>query len=100
MAITAPMQKSDFEGFLTPAMSAPIFDQATRMSAFQRLFRRVPLGINGQAIPVVTARPTANWVGEGQKKPTTNVGLGLKTIKPEKTCRLRLSGPTRVVSLR
>lgn len=84
MAITAPMQKSDFSGFLTPDMSAPIFDDAMRMSAFQRLFRRVPLGINGQDIPIVTSKPTANWVGEGQRKPTTEMGLGLVNIKPEK----------------
>ena len=62
---------SDFSGFLSPEMSAPIFNDARRFSAFQQLFRRVPLGINGQAIPVVTGKPTANWVGEGAKKPVT-----------------------------
>ena len=75
---------SDFSGFLTPEMSAPIFDQARRVSAFQQLFRRVPLGINGQKIPVVTSKPKAAWVDERGKKPTTDGGLGLLTIKPEK----------------
>jgi len=84
MAITAATSRSDFSGFLTPEMSAPIFNEAQRQSAFQQLFRRVPLGINGQSIPVVTGKPTANWVGEGQKKPTTDMGMGLLQIEPKK----------------
>lgn len=84
MAITAAMQRSDFEGFLSPAESAPIFNDAQRISAFQQLFRRVPLGINGQTIPVVTSKPTANWVEEGGQKPATNMGLGKLTITPKK----------------
>lgn len=75
---------SDFAGFLDPQMSAPIFDQARRVSAFQQLFRRVPLGINGQKIPIVTSKPKAAWVGERGKKPTTDGGLGLLTIEPKK----------------
>lgn len=75
---------TDFAGFLNPEMSAPIFDQARRVSAFQQLFRRVPLGINGQKIPVVTSKPKAAWVGERGKKPTTDGGLGLLTIEPKK----------------
>lgn len=84
MAITAPMQTSDFSGFLKPEESAPIFNDAWKMSVFQQLFRRVPLGINGQEIPVITNKPTAAWVAEGQKKPGTNMGLGKLTIKPSK----------------
>lgn len=84
MAITAATTRSDFSGFLSPEMSAPIFNEAERQSAFQRLFRRVPLGINGQSIPVVTSKPTANWVGEGQKKHATNMGLGLLDMEPKK----------------
>lgn len=77
-------QTSDFAGFLTPEMSAPIFNGARRVSAFQQLFRRVPLGINGQEIPIVTSKPKAAWVGERGQKPTTDGGLGLLTIKPKK----------------
>lgn len=84
MAITAPIKTSDFSGFLSPEQSAPIFNDAQRLSAFQQLFRRVPLGINGQAIPIVTAKPTANWVAEGAKKPATNLGLGKLVIEPKK----------------
>lgn len=75
---------TDFAGFLTPEMSAPIFDQARRVSAFQQLFRRVPLGINGQKIPIVTSKPKAAWVGERGQKPVTDGGLGLLTIEPKK----------------
>lgn len=84
MAITAATTRSNFSGFLTPEESAPIFNDAQRQSAFQQLFRRVPLGINGQKIPVVTSKPVANWVGEGQKKPATSMGLGLLNIEPKK----------------
>jgi HK97 family phage major capsid protein len=84
VAITAATLTSDFSGFLSPGESAPIFNDAQRQSAFMQLFRRVPLGINGQNIPVVTSRPTANWVGEGAQKPATEMGLGLLTIEPKK----------------
>ncbi len=84
MAITAPISRSDFAGFLSPEESAPIFSDAQRQSAFQQLFRRVPLGINGQKIPVVTSKPTAKWTNEGAKKHATNMGLGLLEIEPKK----------------
>lgn len=84
MAQTAATATTDFSGFLTAEESAPIFNDAQRQSAFQQLFRRVPLGINGQKIPVVTSKPTASWVGESGQKPASQGGLGLLTIEPEK----------------
>jgi HK97 family phage major capsid protein len=84
MAITAATTTSDFAGFLTADESAPIFNDAQRQSVFQQLFRRVPLGINGQKVPVVTSKPTANWVGEGGQKHATEMGLGLLTMEPKK----------------
>lgn len=84
MAITAATTRSDFSGFLTPEQSAPIFNEAERQSAFQRLFRRVPLGINGQTIPVVTSKPTARWTNEGERKHATDMGLGILEMEPEK----------------
>jgi HK97 family phage major capsid protein len=84
MAQTAATSTSDFSGFLTAEESAPIFNDAQRQSAFQQLFRRVPLGINGQKIPVVTSKPVAGWVGESGQKPATEGGLGLLTIEPKK----------------
>lgn len=84
MAITAATSMSDFDGFLSEAESAPIFDDARRQSVFQSLIPQTPLGINGQKVPVVTTKPTANWVGEGQKKPATSMGMDLKFIEPKK----------------
>lgn len=84
MAINAPTQLSDFEGFMTPQESAAIFDEAARESVVQRLTRRVPLGIAGQKIPVTTGKPTANWVGEGGQKPATSGSKALKHIEPKK----------------
>jgi len=84
MAITSATTRADFSGFLNPETSAPIFDEAARQSAFQQLFRRVPLGINGQSIPVVTGKPTAKWTSEGEKKHVTEMGMGLLSIEPKK----------------
>lgn len=84
MAITAATTTSDFDGFLSPAESAPIFDDARRQSVFQQLIPQTPLGINGQKVPVVTTKPTANWVGEGGKKPATSMGMDLLFIEPKK----------------
>ncbi|AIG78460.1 major head protein Gp17 [Amycolatopsis japonica] len=86
MAITAPTKTSDsqFSGFLSPEKAAPYFDEAAKSSVVQRLTRKVPLGINGQNIPVVTGKMSAGWVSEGGQKPSSNASVGLKTIKPEK----------------
>ena len=84
MAITAATRTSDFEGFLEPAEAAPIFDDARRQSVFQQLIPQTQLGINGQKVPVVTTKPTANWVGEGGKKPATAMGMDLLYIEPKK----------------
>lgn len=84
MAITAATQLSDFSGFLSPNEAAPIFDEAQRVSAFQQLFRRVPLGASGEAIPIITSKPTANWVAEGGTKPATEMGMGVLTMEPKK----------------
>lgn len=84
MAINAPTSLSNFTGFLNPAESAPIFNDAAKQSAFQQLIRRVPLGINGQAVPVTTGKPTAKWTAEGAKKHATETGLELLHIKPQK----------------
>lgn len=84
MAIAAATQTSDFSGFLTREQSAPIFEQAARESVVQRLARQVPLGINGQSIPVVTGKVSAGWVAEGATKPASSGTVALKTIDPKK----------------
>ena len=88
MAITAPTMTSDFSGFLTPAQSTPIFDDAARMSVVQRLARRVPLGASGVTIPITTSKPVAGWVDEGGRKPTTKGGRGLLPMAPKKVAAI------------
>ncbi len=82
--ITAPTLTGDFAGFLPAAMSAPIFEQAKRTSVVQQLARQVPLGSNGQSVPVVTGKIQAGWVAEGGRKPTSKGSMSLKTITPHK----------------
>ena len=84
MAITAAKKLSDFNGFIKPELAGPIFDEAAKGSAAMSLMRKVPLGASGQAFPVVTSRPTANWTAEGAKKHTTEAGLGLVKMEPKK----------------
>lgn len=84
MAQTAPTKTSDFSGFLTPEMAAPIFEQAARTSVVQRLAPQTPLSYNGKDIPVVTGKASAGWVAEGATKPTTKGAISLKTISPKK----------------
>lgn len=84
MAITAATKTSEFSGFLKPELAQAYFDQAKKQSTVQQLARQVPLGINGEEIPVVTSKPTAGWVAEGGQKPATSGSLALKTLTPKK----------------
>jgi HK97 family phage major capsid protein len=84
MAITAATKLSDFSGFLNRDQSAAIFEQAAKTSVVQQLAPRVPLGINGQSIPVVTGKIGAGWVAEGAQKPASKGTMALKTMDPKK----------------
>jgi HK97 family phage major capsid protein len=84
MAITAATKTSDFSGFLTRDQSEAIFAKAAQQSVVQTLARRVPLGINGQSIPVVTGKISAGWVAEGAQKPASQGSMSLKTMDPKK----------------
>lgn len=84
MAQSGATSTGDFEGFLRPEIAQGYFDQARKRSTVMQLARQIPLGINGQEIPVSTAKATAAWVSEGAQKPTTESGLTLKSIKPSK----------------
>jgi HK97 family phage major capsid protein len=75
---------TDFAGFLRPEIAQAYFAETRKRSTVQQLAREIPLGINGQEIPVSTAKATAGWVSEGAAKPTTESGLALKSIKPHK----------------
>ena len=84
MAISAPTKTSDLSGFITPAEAAPIFERAARTSVVQQLSPQVPLGPSGVKIPVISTRPTAAWVGEGEQKPASAGSITPKTIEPKK----------------
>ena len=84
MAITAATKNSDFSGFLNREQSAAIFEQAAKTSVVQQLATRIPLGINGQSIPVTTGKMSAGWVAEGAQKPASKGSMALKTIDPKK----------------
>lgn len=84
MAITAATKTSDFSGFLNREQSEAIFEKAAQQSVVQQLGRRVPLGINGQSIPVVTGKVSAGWVAEGAAKPASKGSIALKTMDPKK----------------
>lgn len=84
MAITAATKTSDFSGFLNREQSEAIFERAAQQSVVQTLARRVPLGANGQSIPVVTGKVSAGWVAEGAQKPASSGSMALKTMDPKK----------------
>ena len=84
MAINAAKKLADFNGFIKPELAGPIFDEAAKGSAAMALIKKVPLGASGQAFPIVTSKPTANWTAEGAKKHTTEAGLGLVKMEPKK----------------
>lgn len=84
MAVTAAVKTSDFSGFLPADIAEPIFNRARKSSVVQRMTRQVPLGINGESIPVLTGHPTASWVSEGAIKPASNATMSLTTMSPKK----------------
>jgi HK97 family phage major capsid protein len=84
MAQATATNTADFSGFLRPEIAQAYFAQTRKLSTVQQLAREIPLGINGQEIPVSTTKATAAWVSEGAQKPATNSGLALKSIKPHK----------------
>ena len=84
MAVTAATVTGDFSGFLNADQSGPIFERAAQTSVVQQLARQVPLGINGQEIPVVTSKPVAGWVSEAGQKPATKGSMALRTRSPKK----------------
>lgn len=84
MAITDPITRADFSGFLRPEQAGYIFERAARMSVVMGLAAQVPLGPEGKAIPVVTGKVQAGWVAEAAKKPSTEAAIALKTMDVHK----------------
>lgn len=90
MAQSAATKTSDFSGFLKPDEAQAYFDDARRLSSVQQLVRQVPLGINGQEIPVTTSKPVAGWVAEAGQKPASAGGKTLETISPKKIAAISI----------
>lgn len=84
MAINAATKTSNLAGFIRPEIAQAYFAEVQKASVVQSLARQVPLSVSGEAIPVLTEKPTASWVEEGAKKPTTQAGLTMKTMTPKK----------------
>jgi HK97 family phage major capsid protein len=84
VAITNATKTTDFSGFLTPELSAPIFEQARKVSVVQQLAKQVPMGPNGVSIPVTTGKLDAGWVAEGAQKPASSGSMNLVTLAPKK----------------
>lgn len=91
MAITAPTKTSDLSGFIVPEEAEAIFEKAARESVVQRLVQRTPLGASGSTIPVVTGRPSAGWVGEGEAKPASGGSMTNKSITPKKLAAIMVT---------
>lgn len=91
MAITDPTKTSDFSGFLDPVRAGAIFERAAQQSVVMQLVQRVPLGISGATVPVVTGRPQVGWVAEGAQKPATKGSMTLKTITPKKMAAIMVN---------
>lgn len=85
MAVSAATKLSDFSGFLPANIAAPIFERAARQSVVMQLVPQVPLAADrNTSVPVVTGRPQAGWVSEGEQKPATSGTMTLKNITPKK----------------
>lgn len=74
---------------LPPAITGPIFAKASEESAVMSLARQVPLSVSANtAIPVPMDIPVAGWVNEGQAKPVSEVGVGVKQMTGKKVALL------------
>lgn len=76
--------KGRYENWLTPSDAGPIFEDATRRSVVQQLVPSISIDQNGVKIPFTTKKAQAAWVGEGDRKPTTESGLDLLHMEPHK----------------
>lgn len=79
MATGTPINRTNID--LPVEVSREILQKAKDTSAIMQLAREVRLPGRGVAIPVITGDPTATWVGETNKKPVSNPGLGTKILR-------------------
>lgn len=65
-------------------VTGEIIAKVQEESAVMRLARQITLPGRGVSVPVVTADPTAAWVGETAAKPVSNSSLNAKVLRPYK----------------
>lgn len=75
---------SDFSGFLTPEMAAPIFEDMKKVSLVQPLAHKVEMGPTGVTVPFFDGDVQAKWVGETEKKPLAKGKFDKFTLQPKK----------------
>ncbi len=86
MAATDPILLSDVNDSLLPRqITAPIFEKSVEQSAIMSLARRAPLAIDATtSIPIPMDVPTADWVGQGARKPLSSGGIDVKQMVAKK----------------
>ncbi|MEV8637789.1 phage major capsid protein [Streptosporangium sp. NPDC051023] len=86
MVATAPIKLSDINDALLPrTITGPIFEKSVERSAIMSLARRAPLAIDATtSIPVPLDVPTADWVGQGSRKPLSSGGIDVKQMTAKK----------------
>ena len=66
---------------LPTEVSNQIIAKMQEGSAVMKLAEKITLPGRGLTIPVITSDPQASWVGETDKKPVSNPGLGTKIMR-------------------
>ncbi|OPC84239.1 phage capsid protein [Embleya scabrispora] len=86
MAATPPIKLSNVDAALLPRiLTGPIFEKSVEQSAVMQLSKRIPLAIDTTtSIPVPLDVPTADWVGEAQRKPISSGAVAIKTMTAKK----------------
>lgn len=84
MVQTAATMTSKFSTILKPHEAQDYFATIKKNSVVQQLARKVPLATTGEQIMQWTGGAEANWVAEGGRKPSTEIGYQLKSFKPQK----------------
>src|SRR5690606_41167739 len=86
VATTDPILLSDLDSNLLPrTLAGPIFEKSVEQSAVMTLAQRAPLSIDSNtSIPIPLDVPTADWVGQGARKPLSSGGIDVKQMSPKK----------------
>lgn len=86
MVATEPLKLSNVDDALLPrTLTGPIFEKSVEQSAVMSLARRAPLAIDATtSIPVPLDVPTADWVGQGSRKPLSSGGVDVKQMSAKK----------------